>query len=225
MTMNDNISPIELIEIALSKNISIKDLLILYTISTDNISTYLKLVNKGIVTQKNLIDLVKDGYLINTSLTSLPVITKKTIELFTNINFERNVSKISDIVNVDSIRLELERDDVEKWIDEYRHLFRGKKAGAMGDKNLCIARMKEFVNENPQYTKQHILAATKKYIEDQASQSYKYLKFAHYFIQKTEVIEGKKVSISKLQTYCDELHTTTTNSIIDNKWHGGLKIG
>jgi len=223
MTISDNLSPIGLIELAIENDVSIKELLILYTIATGNESIYISLVKRGVVTTLVLKNPLSNGYILNKSLTKLPVITKKTIELFTNINFTRNTTGIESLIDIKAVNLELDRDNVETWIHEYRSLFRGKKAGAMGDKNMCIIRMKEFVKENPQYNKEHILKATARYISETASQEYKYMKFAPYFISKLETIDGKRIQMSKLQTCCDELNPINIET--DDKWHGGLKIG
>lgn len=227
MTISDSISPSTIINIALKKTITIKELLFLYIIAIGDETTYLQLVTKGLIVSKILDSYVKNGYTINTSLISLPIITKKTIELFSDINFKKNRTNITTLINIPSIKKELERDSPEKWIDEYRNLFKGKKVGAMGDKNLCIARMTEFIVENPQFTKEHILKATQHYISDKSSSNYLYLRKAHYFISKVEIINGKKTEISDLRTYCEELTIDTISNLTnnDNQWFGGLKIG
>lgn len=225
MKITDNISSNELIKIGLNKEKPIKEILFLYVIATGDLDLYLQLVRKGLITTKLLFEYVKEGYIINNTTAELPVITKKTIQLFTNINFQSNITKAQDVINPDAVKQEIERNNVEKWIDEFRNLFKGKKPGAIGDKNLCIIRMKEFVNSNPEFTKEHILKATKRYVEDRQEQNYMYLKRAHYFISKQETKDGKKVEISDLLTYCEELPMKQIDDLSDSTWFGGLKIG
>lgn len=90
---------------------------------------------------------------------------------------------------------------VEEWIDEYRKLFQGKKPGAMGDKNACITKMQEFIQANPRYSKDTILAATQKYIN--TLNDYKYLMKADNFISvsKDNTKAGRR---SELLAYCEE---------------------
>jgi hypothetical protein len=90
---------------------------------------------------------------------------------------------------------------VISWIDEYRHLFKGTKVGAMGDKNSCILRMVELLKRRPDITKEIILESTQKYINTTEP---KYIKQAHYFIRKDEANQ-KDGRHSLLEAICDEV--------------------
>lgn len=90
---------------------------------------------------------------------------------------------------------------VISWIDEYRHLFKGTKVGAMGDKNSCITRMVELLKRRPDITKEIILEATQKYLNTTEP---KYIKQAHYFIRKDEANQ-KDGRHSLLEAICDEI--------------------
>ena len=104
--------------------------------------------------------------------------------------------------------------EINKWINEYRELFRGTKPGAMGDKGGCLNRMIKFFNEYPEFAdKDIILKATQNYIDEQGVQNnYKFLQQAHYFIYK-QTGSGKESETSRLAAYCEE---------VDDKDMGGF---
>jgi hypothetical protein len=100
--------------------------------------------------------------------------------------------------------------EISEWIDEYRNLFKGLKAGVMGDKNACITKMVRFYQEYPDFKdKNIILSATKKYIQNEAHQNYKYLQRADYFIFK---LNGKEET-SRLSSFCDEVEELENESM------------
>lgn len=103
-------------------------------------------------------------------------------------------------------------DPIDSWIDEYRSKFKGKKPGAMGDRNACIVKFKELFIRRPDITKEKILKATDKYIQAEANNRYKYLMQADYFISKS-VNNTKEGRISKLEAYCDELEDTGSTEL------------
>jgi hypothetical protein len=85
-------------------------------------------------------------------------------------------------------------------------MFKGKKPGAMGDRNACIVKMKELFLRRPDLTQEKVLRATEKYIQVESNQRWKYLMQADYFISKNQgnTRDGR---VSKLEAYCDELDT------------------
>ena len=77
--------------------------------------------------------------------------------------------------------------NVNNWIDDWRALFpRGKQAGypIRGDRKDCIRKMRKFIKDNPNITKDEIFEATRKYIEDKKKENYRFIKMANYFIDK-----------------------------------------
>lgn len=95
-------------------------------------------------------------------------------------------------------------DNIEEFVDEYRELFKGLKPGAMGDKNACIKKFERFMKEYPQFSKNVILNATKKYIDTEGNNSnYKFLQKAHYFIYKQ--VGTKDNEVSNLASFCEEV--------------------
>lgn len=94
------------------------------------------------------------------------------------------------------------KNSIKEWIDEYRSLFKGTKIGAMGDPKACLDKMVRFFEEYPDYAnKDLIFNATKKYIQTEANQNYKYLQRADYFIYK---VTGKEES-SRLASFCSDV--------------------
>lgn len=103
-------------------------------------------------------------------------------------------------------------DPIENWIDEYRAKFKGKKPGAMGDRNACVIKFKELFLRRPDITKEKILLATDRYITAESGNRYKYLMQADYFISKS-VNNTKEGRVSKLEAYCDELDDTIETQV------------
>lgn len=99
------------------------------------------------------------------------------------------------------------QDQVLKLAEDYRNCFRtpsGKSLapGVTGDLKLLTDRLKEFVEEHPQYSREHILKAIKLYIQSQTSTNFKYLQKAHFTVKKQN---SDKTTESRLLTYCEEL--------------------
>jgi len=82
-------------------------------------------------------------------------------------------------------------DTVEDWIKEYRDVFPKYKKG---DPKACISKMRDFIADNPSFTKIIIINAAKDYIATQTSDQY--VTQADYFISKN--------GISKLAGFCEE---------------------
>lgn len=85
------------------------------------------------------------------------------------------------------------------WIEEYYNLFpKGVKSGGFYVRTSivdCSNKMFKFLKDNPQFTKDIVLAATKNYIKDCELRHYDKMKLAPYFITK----EGT----SMLSGYCE----------------------
>lgn len=105
--------------------------------------------------------------------------------------------------------------EINKWINDYRNLFRGTKPGSMGDKGGCLNRMIKFFNEYPEFANKDIIfKATQNYIDEQGIENnYKFLQQAHYFIYK-QTGSGKDSESSKLAAYCEEVNDIDTAGFI-----------
>lgn len=97
-----------------------------------------------------------------------------------------------------------------EFVDKYRKLFKGKKVGAMGDRNACIKKFDWFFKTHPKYDEETILKATEKYIIECRNKEYIFLQQADYFIRKQDV---DRIERSRLASYCEELDDS------DNKPH------
>ena len=93
--------------------------------------------------------------------------------------------------------------DIEAWIDDWRNAWKGKKIGAMGDRNACLQKMKQFLSEYPQYDKDLIYLARDAYINSMEG-SFTFLMQADYFIFKQDP-SARKVSRSKLAALCEDI--------------------
>lgn len=123
------------------------------------------------------------------------------------------------IINADEIVLrqkalnilnEISPHAVEEWIDEWRELFPSgvKTAGrpVRGDKKGCLKKMIKFCKDNPEYTKENIIEATKIYVFDKRRNNYAKMTCADYFIMKdgisllASLLEDLEHSSSYLKT-------------------------
>jgi len=89
-------------------------------------------------------------------------------------------------------------EDPKDWIDKWRDLFPNIKSGGYrvrSDKHGCLDKMNKFFKKYPEYTKDIVFRATKKYIEEKKKDNYAYISLAHYFIEKTKQ--------SQLAAYCE----------------------
>jgi hypothetical protein len=74
--------------------------------------------------------------------------------------------------------------NIESWVDEYRNLFKGKKPGTIGDRELCIKHLTWLLTEYPQYTKEDVMKAASYYISTCAKDNYQYLMKSNYLLSK-----------------------------------------
>ena len=93
----------------------------------------------------------------------------------------------------------------DKFIEEYRNLWKGLKVGSMGSPMACKEKMERWMKENPNYTKEDILKAAKIYIN--SLNNYQYLQAAHYFIYKKD---GKEED-SRLSAFIEEKEVDNTD--------------
>lgn len=77
---------------------------------------------------------------------------------------------------------------VEEWINDWRHIWpAGVKTGnrlVRGDKQGCVKKMKKFLKENPEYSKQDVFDAARVYIFEALRQRSDKIICADYFIEK-----------------------------------------
>lgn len=106
----------------------------------------------------------------------------------------------------------------EFWIEDYRELFKGKKAGSMGTKGACVKKMDKFIKETG-HSKEVIMSATQRYINSNRENGYSYLQQADYFIYKNESYSGSAIETSKLATYCEEIELLGKDEILDKGWN------
>jgi hypothetical protein len=92
--------------------------------------------------------------------------------------------------------------DVEGWFDMWMELWpSGVKSGGKlikSDKKSCLIKMKKFVKDYPEYSREIIFKATWAYLEAQAAKDYAFTKCAVYWIHKQN--EG-----SDLAAYCQDI--------------------
>ena len=93
----------------------------------------------------------------------------------------------------------------DEFIEEYRNLWKGLKVGSLGSYKTCYDKMKRWMSENPNYSKEDILKAARIYIK--SLDNYQYLQQADYFIFKKD---GKDEN-SRLSAFIDEQESNNTD--------------
>jgi len=94
------------------------------------------------------------------------------------------------------------KEELDDFIAEYRKMFKDTGPGKTSDKLSIKKRLKWFFRNFPEYNDLELIRrATKKYIEDESSNNYRYLQRADYFIVKGKASE----QTSRLASYCEEV--------------------
>jgi len=77
---------------------------------------------------------------------------------------------------------------VNSWIEEWRDLFpKGVKSGnrpVRGERRGVLTKMKAFIKNHPEVTKDLIFEATRQYVFDASVKGYQFIICADYFIDK-----------------------------------------
>lgn len=103
----------------------------------------------------------------------------------------------------------------EEWINEYRDIFKGKRDGSMGSKGACIKKMDRFMAAHPEYDKEHILKATRRYIAS-LKNDFRFIQQADYFISKED---HNKIVTSRLENFCEEVDLREKDQIPSEEWN------
>ncbi len=114
-------------------------------------------------------------------------------------------------ITTDTLHQLLNKDDLEDFVEEYRNIFpSGISSGGYlvrGDKKGCLKKLQKFLQTYPEFTKETILTATRKYVGEMRLKGYLYMKLAHYFIEKD--------GVSTLAAYCETLISGKNNKNTD----------
>lgn len=113
------------------------------------------------------------------------------IDLLIKGNTKSCFKKQKDVLNI----------DVLTRLPEFRDKWKGLKPGSMGSLQSCKDKILRWMNENPEYTFDQILAAADNYI-DSLKGDYRFLQRADYFIYKQN---GHKEDESRLSSHIDEV--------------------
>jgi hypothetical protein len=112
--------------------------------------------------------------------------------------------------------------DWEQNVQQYNELFpKGKKEGSSvsfrtNPKELCM-RFDWFFKEFPEYTWEHVMEATKKYIAG-FEMDYRYMQTSKYFIKKDDV---NKNATSTLATMCYNIEQGNDTQVNDGYHYFG----
>lgn len=91
--------------------------------------------------------------------------------------------------------------EIDEEVKVFRRLFKGLKPGAMGSKGNCTKKLIRWLNQNPEYSMEDVIKATKLYIASLKG-DYRYLQQADYFISKKH---GKDDETSRLSAFIEEI--------------------
>lgn len=140
---------------------------------------------------------------------------KKFVKLVTDNNKEIIVLREKSKLLIDFLKIETKTSNYKEkhinkkssrvinegfneFIEEYRILWKGLKAGSMGSPIACKDKMIRWMQENPNYSREDIIKSAKIYVS--SLNNYQYLQAADYFIYKKD---GKEES-SRLSAFIEE---------------------
>ena len=155
--------------------------------------------------RKGLMEIERVGNTFDFENASLTKLGEKMLDELESYISTEGVSTSTE--KVDKIKKE---EDLE-WLEEWRDLFKDKKPGGAGNKQGCYKKMKVFLKENPDVTKEEIFAAAEAYFD--SLDSLKYMQQADYFISKGT---GQNVS-SRLSQWVEYVKEEGTQQKQD--WH------
>tara|TARA_Y100000310_G_scaffold245879_1_gene250920 strand:+ start:3485 stop:4048 length:564 start_codon:yes stop_codon:yes gene_type:complete len=130
--------------------------------------------------------------------------------------------KGSDLINTkrsEVIKTAPLEDTVAVWIDNWRSLFpQGVKTAGYairGTRGGCAKKMKKFMREHKEVTKEQIFKATELYVEEKRRVRYAYMRIADYFIEKDggSLLESYVEQLSNNETSSDERVNILTDDI------------
>lgn len=177
-----------------------------------NVSEFMVLVS--LYYKSNFIDYVPKSILENLEkekyikiLKTTCVLRQKSLKLIEQFKMESDVSleKTTNVVT---------EAEIKERVQEYRILFKGIKPGSMGSKRGCIDNLIKWFKENPEYSFEDVLKATKLYINTQ--NDIRYIQKANYFIYKQD---GNKVTHSNLSSFIDEIEENVDHN---DEWTSDL---
>lgn len=184
-----------LINLLINNHLSFNNFLFLFSINTKN---------KLLFDKYNEIDPISKNEILFLEDNEFITIDKSEDDFiyFTKCNItETGKTILNEILN------QSDNDDI--FINDWFELWpKGIKSGGYyvkTDKNGCKKNLEKFMKNHPNLSKETILKATKKYIEDMKDRNYQYIKLAPYFIYKD--------NISLLEGYCTN---NDTNLIEDD---------
>jgi hypothetical protein len=106
--------------------------------------------------------------------------------------------------------------NIDKFVDDYRRIFPAGNNSAnypfRGDKQSCTRKMRKFLKDNPSFSYELILNATREYVNYHFFQGYKFMQTAAYLIEKN--------GVSNLSALCESFKNRTSNSRPGNKSTG-----
>ena len=131
---------------------------------------------------------------------------------------KRGIDLIDNKIPVSEKKVKSE-DNTLKWIDEWRDLFpKGVRTAGYairGTRGGCIKKMKRFIKDHKEVTKEQIFKATKLYVEEKKRVRYAYMRIADYFIEKDggSLLESYVEQLDDNETVSDQRVNTLTDDI------------
>lgn len=126
--------------------------------------------------RKGLMEIERVGNTFDFENASLTKLGEKMLDELERYSSDEKVSTQTEKVN------KIKKEEDLDWLEEWRDLFKDKKPGGSGNKQGCYKKMKVFLKENPDVTKEEIFAAAEAYFD--SLDNLKYMQQADYFISK-----------------------------------------
>lgn len=176
-----------------NKNLSVQECVILISLTNIDFDVDIQ--------QKHLESLEEKGFIkIIIEENEQIEIVKKKGKLFIE-SLQDNESNIANTHKITKRPQKFINTEINDFITTFRELWKGLKPGSMGSHNSCNEKMTRWMIENPSYTKEDILKASKAYLK--SVNDYRFLQAADYFIYKKDT-RGES---SRLSAFIDEADT------------------
>lgn len=174
-------------------NISVEEFIFLINIYTKRINENI-IVNIEKLQEKKFIKIIKEEE------KEIIILREKSIELleFLTTDIDISFSKKKKVIKKSKRLINKQIDD---RINEYRHKWKGLKAGSMGTPKACKQKLTRWMKENPDYNFDDILQAADLYLSEFHNNT-TFLQNAEYFIFKQN---SNKEESSRLSAYIDEI--------------------
>lgn len=159
-----------------------------------------------LVISDDILNLLQDKLLIKRSVDGEVTIRKMGKDLIKDFQIDKYVVGSRTYSKTTKKSPRKLNDDVLTNLKDYRAVFKGLKAGSMGDPKACREKLSRWLDENPEYSMKEVINAAKVYVN--SVNDVRFLRRADYFIYKKE---NNGEEISTLSAIIDDVDIQKEN--------------